>query len=202
MFLTNIFFLFRIFLSAKSWGDQSKTSVLVFHGRLDNAGAFDNLIPLLPNRYNYICFDLPSHGQSSHFPAGTPIYTTNFLLAYNYIMKYLKQKTYTVIGHSYGGHIGFLYARLYPERINKLVMIDTVHYDIVHAEEFSIYLLNKYEFHVKLMEKLSSGKQPVYTYEQAKGRISINRENGPLNEAAATALLNRGLKEVGKCELT
>lgn len=189
------------YLSAKSWGDQSKTPALVFHGRLDNAGAFDNLIPLLPNKFNYICFDLPSHGQSSHFPAGTPLYTTNFLLAYTYIMNYFKQESYTVIGHSYGGHMGFLYARLYPERINKLVMIDTVYYDIVPVEEFRHYLLNKYDFFVKLMEKLSSGKQPVYTYEQAKDRISNHRDTGPLNDAAAIALLKRGLKEVGKINL-
>lgn len=97
--------------------------------------------------------------------------------------------------------MGFLYARLYPERINKLVMIDTVYYDIVPVEEFRHYLLNKYDFFVKLMEKLSSGKQPVYTYEQAKDRISNHRDTGPLNDAAATALLRRGLKEVGKVNL-
>lgn len=113
-------------------------------------------------------------------------------------MNYFKQKSYLVIGHSYGGHLGFIYARLYPERIEKLVMIDTVYYDVVAVEHFRHYLRYKYDSHVELMDKLSSGKQPSYTYEVAKQKLMQSRQTDPLTEAAATALLKRSLTPVGK----
>nr|CAH7753933.1 unnamed protein product [Callosobruchus chinensis] len=47
---------------------------------MDNAGAFDNLIPLLPHKFRYVCIDLPGHGRSSHFPPHLPLHTLNFLL--------------------------------------------------------------------------------------------------------------------------
>lgn len=94
--------------------------------------------------------------------------------------------------------MGFLYARLYPERFEKLVMVDTIYYDIVPVEDFRNYLTGKYDAYVKLMGKLSSGKQPSYTYEQAKEKLTQKRETGPLTDAAADALLKRGLRSVGE----
>lgn len=113
-------------------------------------------------------------------------------------MNYFNQKSYTVIGHSYGGHLGFLYARLYPERVSKLVMIDTIYYDLVPVEYFNDYLRSRLETYIKLVEKLSSNKQPVYTYEEAKEKLMQSRETDPLSDKAANALLKRHLKLVGE----
>lgn len=94
--------------------------------------------------------------------------------------------------------MGFLYARLYPERVDKLVMIDTIYYDVVSVGDFTSYLTEKYNVHVKQMAKMSSGKQPSYTYEVAKEKLMQSRETDPLTDSAATALLKRSLIPVGK----
>ena len=41
------------------------------HGYMDNAGTFDRLIPLLPDKFYVVAIDLPGHGFSSHVPYGS-----------------------------------------------------------------------------------------------------------------------------------
>lgn len=41
---------------------------MALHGRQDNAGSFDKLVPLLPDDVSVLCLDMPGHGLSSHYP--------------------------------------------------------------------------------------------------------------------------------------
>lgn len=43
-----------LFPIAKVWGPPDGKPVIALHGWLDNAGAFDNLIPLLPKNLRII----------------------------------------------------------------------------------------------------------------------------------------------------
>src|SRR5436190_192660 len=60
------------YIAAKVWGtlNQDSIKVIAMHGYMDNAGTFDRLIPLLPENYYVVAFDLPGHGFSSHVPYG------------------------------------------------------------------------------------------------------------------------------------
>ncbi|ENN82990.1 hypothetical protein YQE_00647, partial [Dendroctonus ponderosae] len=72
---------------------------------MDNAGSFDDLIPLLP-KYFYICIDLPGHGQSDPFPPILPIHSADYLLAIRVVVDYFQRDKYIYMGHSYGGQMG------------------------------------------------------------------------------------------------
>ena len=48
--------------------------IVALHGRQDNAGSFDRLIPLLPRNVTVLCLDMPGHGFSSHLPKGQSYY--------------------------------------------------------------------------------------------------------------------------------
>lgn len=178
----------------KAWGDESKEAVLVAHGRQDNAGAFDRLIPYLPNSFYYICVDLPGHGKSSHFPPYLPIYTLNYVLVYKLLVLFFKRQSYIIMGHSYGGQIGFLFAQLYPHYVKKLIMLDTVHIYPVSVKEFKYYLINSFDNSIKLMEKLKTGTPPTYTYEEALSKLLNGRNGTPLTTEAATALIQRAVE--------
>lgn len=56
--------------TGKWWGSKAVQPILALHGRQDNAGTFDALIPLLPKYCSFLCLDLPGHGFSSHYPTG------------------------------------------------------------------------------------------------------------------------------------
>ncbi|KAJ8984598.1 hypothetical protein NQ317_006060 [Molorchus minor] len=191
-------------IAAKTWGDEKDKAVLAIHGRMDNAGAFDRLIPLLPTSFYYICVDLPGHGRSSHFPPYVPLYTVTYLMVYKLIMQYFQRNSYIVIGHSYGGHIGFLFAQTYPHLVEKLVMLDTVHTIPVPSKNFKYYLADKIDNNLELQKKLKTGKQPTYTYDEALNRLLNGRQVAPLKVEAAKPLLERGVEpaENGRFKFT
>lgn len=54
----------------KWWGAKEIQPIVALHGRQDNAGSFDNLIPFLPKYISVLCLDLPGHGFSSQYPKG------------------------------------------------------------------------------------------------------------------------------------
>ncbi|XP_018573755.1 serine hydrolase-like protein [Anoplophora glabripennis] len=190
------------YIAVKAWGDENDEAILVSHGRLDNAGAFDRLIPYLPNSFYYICIDLPGHGKSSHFSPHLPIYTTNYVLVYKLLAQYFKRQSYIIMGHSYGGQIGFLFAQLYPNLVKKLILLDTVHMYPVSVKDFKYYLIDSFNSTIKLTEKLKTGNPPSYTYEEALNKLLHGRQGTPLTTEAATALLRRAVEPTGDGKYT
>nr|CAI5858000.1 unnamed protein product [Callosobruchus analis] len=187
-------------IAVKTWGKEDDPAVFCFHGILDNAGAFDRLISLLPETFFYIAVDLPGHGRSSHFPGHLPIYTINYILAYMALKEYFKLDKFTIMGHSYGGQIGFLYAQMYPEQVEKLVLLDTIISFPVAASLYVDYLKEKLEVHSEIEENLATRSPPSYTYEEALNRIQFARNLGSINKDAAEALLNRAIQPVDGLE--
>lgn len=179
----------------KAWGKEENPMVLCFHGILDNAGSFDRLISLLPDSYYYVAFDLPGHGFSSHFPPHLPIFTAAYIPVYSLIMEYFKRDKYIIIGHSYGGQIGFLFAQLYPEYVEKLIMLDTISLYPVRTPHFQSYLIDNFHNYLEMEKKFASQKQPTYTYEEAFSKLETGRRWAPLaTKEAVLALMNRAVK--------
>lgn len=54
--------------AGKWWGPSELQPILALHGRQDNAGSFDTLMPLLSDDVSVLCLDMPGHGLSSHYP--------------------------------------------------------------------------------------------------------------------------------------
>lgn len=182
-------------ISAKVWGDDKDTPVLVIHGIMDNAGSFDHLIPLLPKPFYYICIDLPGHGLSSHLPAHQPIYTLNYIIAYKLIADYFQRKRYIIMGHSYGGQLGILFTQLYPQYVEKLILLDTITLIPVLPRNFKSYLAERFDNYLLLEEKLSKhNNQPTYTYDEVLEKIQFGRYTPLITAEAAMALSHRSLK--------
>ncbi|CAG9761608.1 unnamed protein product [Ceutorhynchus assimilis] len=177
------------------WGNENDQPVLSVHGKLDNAATFNALIPLLPKYYFYICIDLPGHGKSDHFPAHLPIFTSSYLIVYKLVMDYFKKPKYIIMGHSYGGQLGLKFAQIYPSRVEKLIMFDTVHLFTMQAKYYAQEMENHIEEFVKTERKLQQNSAPQYTYEEAVKKLCQSRPS-PLPAKAAEILLQRMLKPV------
>ncbi|CAH1971197.1 unnamed protein product [Acanthoscelides obtectus] len=184
-------------IAVKTWGNPDDPPIFCFHGILDNAGAFDRLIALLPKTFYYIAVDLPGHGRSSHFPAHLPVYTTNYILAYKALKEYFKLEKFTIMGHSYGGQIGFMYSQMYPQHVERLVLLDAIIPITVPTSWFIDHLKDKLEMHCEIESKLASRQPPTYTYAEALNRVQFSRNWGTICEDAAKCLLNRAIEPVG-----
>lgn len=117
--------------------------------------------------------DLPGHGLSSHIPAGSGYSAFNFVLTIQRIVKHYGWTQVSLIGHSFGSIIAFLYSALYPEYVEHYIALDAVkprNIDPVrklkqHGQKIDEFLQ---------LESMDPNSKPSYTYEEAVQRLYRN----------------------------
>jgi pimeloyl-ACP methyl ester carboxylesterase len=99
-------------------------TIIFLHGALNSKAQFNKLIDLLPAENQYIAFDFSGYGN-----AKLPTTQVNSLLHHH--LEQLteiidnQQQPITLIGYSYGGYVALMYGLKHPERIQKIVTINT-----------------------------------------------------------------------------
>ncbi|XP_034482567.1 probable serine hydrolase [Drosophila innubila] len=113
-------------IAGRWYGNRKERPILAIHGFLDNLGSYDRLIPLLPDYLGVLCIDLPGHGYSSPLPPGIhyDFFDSAFLIAR--IMKEFKWSKVSLMGHSFGALLGFIYTSLAPHTVDLVISIEAV----------------------------------------------------------------------------
>ncbi|CAL8287655.1 unnamed protein product [Arctogadus glacialis] len=177
-------------IRGKVWGPDHGRPVVCLHGWADNCGTFDTLLPLLPQDYKYVAFDLPGHGQSSHRPPGVPYYFQSYVADLYRLVKALQWEKFSIIGHSMGGNIGGMFSALYPEMVDALVLLDSYGFLPTDVKEMPEVMRQGME---ELL-KYENREERVYTKDQAFQRLQAG--NPTLSEQSACILLERGTRQV------
>ena len=109
-------------LSYWTWGDPAAPPLLLHHGGRDHARSWDRIAAGFADAYRVIALDLRGHGDSQPETGGEYSIRQNVvdLLA----LAGLASPPVFLIGHSYGGRIGYLAAGAYPERFRAIVSIE------------------------------------------------------------------------------
>lgn len=82
------------------------------------------IVPLLWDRYNILTYDLRGHGYTQMTETG---YTPTELAAdLVLLLDALGIEKIDVVGHSFGGDIALYFAYYYPERVNRVVLIEAL----------------------------------------------------------------------------
>jgi esterase len=111
-------------LHALEWGEPGRPALAFLHGGSAHAHWFDAVVPALGDRYHVISLDQRGHGASQWAPG--PAYATeDFAADLVGVMDALGWRRMTVIGHSMGGHNAMAFAAWHPERVERLVVIDS-----------------------------------------------------------------------------
>src|SRR4051812_41025216 len=97
--------------------------LLLIHGITGNARQWDQVIPLLAERYHVIAPDLLGHGESAK-PRGD--YSLGaYAAGVRDVLITLGHKRATVVGHSLGGGIAMQFAYEYPPFAERLVLVNS-----------------------------------------------------------------------------
>lgn len=100
-------------------GDQT---ILFIHGLGSYLPAWKKNVETLKGRYRCIAVDLPGYGQSSKKPhSGMMEFYADVMAE---LIDKLALKNVVIAGHSMGGQIGMTMALKYPDKVQKLVLID------------------------------------------------------------------------------
>ncbi|KAJ3118913.1 hypothetical protein HDU96_006564 [Phlyctochytrium bullatum] len=206
-------------IAGKSWGrpapphESKARGFLALHGWLDNANTWDLVVPTLVQRFDLhvICVDLPGHGRSQAFPQGQLYYPWELTSCILDVVETLGWKHFSILGHSRGAHLAFLFAGTFPHRVHRLLAIESVCFTHTHmgtddADHLARFLLKRRQMHLAhhawqrdpaaaaAATGTYQGKSLFATVDDA-ARARMAGEN-PLSFAAARRLCGRGVVRV------
>uniref|UniRef100_A0A5F7ZW18 AB hydrolase-1 domain-containing protein n=1 Tax=Macaca mulatta TaxID=9544 RepID=A0A5F7ZW18_MACMU len=69
--------------------------------------------------------DFGGHGLSSHYSSGVPYYHQTFVSEIRRVVAALKWNRFSILGHSFGGIVGGMFSCIFPEMVNKLILLDS-----------------------------------------------------------------------------
>jgi pimeloyl-ACP methyl ester carboxylesterase len=109
----------RIHYKAGGAGEQ----VLLLHGWGGSIESMGLIFDALAKSYSVFAIDFPGHGQSDLPPSpwGVSDYTDCLL----HIMDTLGLQRPHIIAHSFGGRVTIRLAKLHPDRVNKIILVDS-----------------------------------------------------------------------------
>jgi pimeloyl-ACP methyl ester carboxylesterase len=110
-------------LAAREWGPSDGPPVLALHGWLDNAASFDRLAPLLPD-HHLVVLDLAGHGRSQHRHPSVVHHFIDWAPEAVAVADALGWTRFALLGHSMGAGISTLVAGTFPDRVQKLVLLE------------------------------------------------------------------------------
>ncbi len=99
-------------------------AVVLLHGFLESSFMWKKLVSELSKTKTVIIIDLPGHGKS-----GVIAETHSMELmaeSVDFVLEQLFIPSATLIGHSMGGYVALAFAENYPEKIEKLVLLNSV----------------------------------------------------------------------------
>jgi len=111
-------------LHALEWGEPGHPALCFLHGGSAHAHWFDAVVPAFVDRYHVLSLDQRGHGGSQW--ARDPAYASeDFARDLVGVMDALGWVRMTVAGHSMGGHNAMAFAAWHPERVERLVVVDS-----------------------------------------------------------------------------
>lgn len=109
------------------WNDSvSDTTVVLLHGFLDLSWSFARVAPRLAQNYHVVAPDFRGHGDTQWVAAGGYYYFPDYILDLARLLPQLTRNRVYIVGHSMGGTVATYYTGLFPERVQKLVLLEGI----------------------------------------------------------------------------
>ena len=169
-------------------GEPNLTPIICLHGWLDNAASFTDIWQAFPEYY-LIAVDLPGHGKSFHRSLGAEYNLIDYVQDVRELIVTNKWHNVRFIGHSLGGIIASMYAALFPEDVESLVIIESFGPLTMPVSSTVEQLRNSIETRLNAKQKII--KQPKSLSSVVKARTA----QSDLNTHEAEMIMSRNLRQ-------
>ncbi|MEO7916593.1 MAG: alpha/beta hydrolase [Dokdonella sp.] len=176
-------------VAAKAWGDPSLPPLLALHGWLDNAASFDGLAPLLESHY-VVAIDLVGHGRSDWRNADGWYYWLDHLDDVHQVFDCLGWQSADLLGHSLGGTLASSFAATFPDRVQRLILIEALG-PLPMAQEQTVPQLRK-----GISARAAWQPSQLRIFPSMERAAQTRMRANELSKGAAMTLVERGLVEV------
>jgi pimeloyl-ACP methyl ester carboxylesterase len=180
----------QLALAAREWGDAAGQPVIALHGWLDNAGSFDLLAPLLGGCH-LIALDAAGHGLSDHRSADAGYNIWQDVGDVLEVASALGWQRFNLLGHSRGAAVATLFAGTFPDRVDRLLLLEGGLPILGEAADAPANLARV----IERSRELSGRGGRIYA---SRAEAITERVNGftPVTAEAAEILARRSLVEV------
>ncbi|MDP6707111.1 MAG: alpha/beta hydrolase [Alphaproteobacteria bacterium] len=113
----------RLRLHYVDWGNAGAPPLLLVHGGRDHCRNWDWVAQRMRGDYHILAPDLRGHGDSQWMLGGS-YNLPEFVYDIAQLLHQTELTPTPIVAHSLGGMISLLYAGLYPEKVEKLVVIE------------------------------------------------------------------------------
>ncbi|MGO3183951.1 MAG: alpha/beta fold hydrolase [Aequorivita sp.] len=98
-------------------------AIILLHGFLESSIMWKPLLPQLSKHNFVITLNFPGHGESGVI---SEIHSMELMAeVVDQILKHLEISSAIFVGHSMGGYVTMAYAELFPEKIEKLILLNS-----------------------------------------------------------------------------
>ena len=175
-------------MAAQVFGTGDKPT-LALHGWLDNSSSFSRLAPLFPE-LEWVALDLAGHGHSEHRPPGVMYHLIDYVADLHQVAQSLGWQRFQIVSHSLGGAVAALFASVFPERVSRLVLLESLGAFSAQPGD----LPKDTRRYLDAFDALSGKELPIYpSIERA---AATRQAAGDLTLDSARILSERGLKQV------
>lgn len=176
--------------TAQCWGEAEGTPVLALHGWLDNSASFEKLAPYLTG-VRLVAVDMAGHGQSCHRPGSAPYNIWEDVAEVIAIADQLGWQSFSLLGHSRGAIVSALVAGAFPNRIQKMALIEGIFPEPSASKDAPVQLARS------IIESRTLANKPLRLFPDITTAIAARAKGMfPLSEEAAKLLTMRGIREV------
>lgn len=152
---------------------------------------------MLPKEFSYLAIDLPGHGKSSDYPTGIHYYV--FWDGISLIRRIVKHHNWgkiSLIGHSLGGCLSFMYASSFPDDVDKFISIDIAGPTVRNFKKVAATTGDCIDKFLQY-ETLPESKIPCYNYEEMID-IVVEAYRGSVDREGVKILMKRGMAPAPK----
>lgn len=101
------------------YGNNSKEEIVLLHGWGQNIQMMDPIGQGLKDKYHITIIDMPGHGESTEPKSAFTLY--DYYECVDELLESIGVKNPTIVGHSFGGRVGIIYAS--KKKSKKLVLL-------------------------------------------------------------------------------
>jgi len=145
------------------WGQEGKQTMLLLHGFTTLSHAWDMFAPAFRDRYHVLAMDQRGHGDSQWSYDAT--YTAeDHLVDIAGFVDALKLDKFVLVGHSMGGRNAIMYTACFPEKVTRLILIDSRPDNNPKGSEALRQLLTAIPDEISSVDELAPELKRLYPY--------------------------------------
>ncbi len=184
-------------LNYKREGDTAKEPLLIVHGLFGSLDNWQTLGKKFSETYDTILVDQRNHGHSPH----SEIFSYDVMAEdLHELIQDLQLHKVNIIGHSMGGKATMRLAQLYPEDINKMVIVDIGPKGYPMHHDFILEGMNAIDFDFIKSRKEADKVMSNYVTDQGVKMFLLKnlywKEKGELAWRINLPVLERTLPEI------